>query len=254
MRATVLLPLLALGGEAAESLPSPSMVKGAWCLEPVVLHGGGCNPNEPDNDPEGMVCGNDGKVDEAYCSYGVGASTCAFCPERWASPTSSILGSSWHAGGVDVSCLPPLSPPSPPPLSPPLPPPPLSLPPPPALPFRPPLSPPTSPPPAVPPLGPPSVSRPWGVITITICLAVSFGGVLIAWPRRHRLAAGLLVWPRRHQRRHQTAAAAAPPASGAQVRLELAADTNFRLAADVKRGDSYRALGGCERAKPPDNV
>ena len=140
----------------------------------------------PHYDPEGMVCADDSTPNEAYCTYALGPNACARCGASPAQAMHCEVTCSHLSNG---------------------------------------LSPPTSPPPAVPPLGPPSVSRPWGVITIAICLAVSFGGVLVAWPRRHRLAAGLLAWPRRHQRRHQTAAA--PPASGAQVRLELAADTNF---------------------------
>ena len=41
-------------------------------------------------DPEGVVCMNDGMIDESYCSYTVGPNACAFCEasEPATSPSS----------------------------------------------------------------------------------------------------------------------------------------------------------------------
>ena len=45
----------------------------------VVENEGGCIPGDPHFDPEGAVCVNDGKSNEAYCSYDVGPTACARC-------------------------------------------------------------------------------------------------------------------------------------------------------------------------------
>ena len=144
------------------------------------------------------------------------------CPEA-ARGWNYNSGRHSYAGGVDVSCPSPLLPQSPLPSAPPLPPP-SSLPRRPALPFSPSLSPPAStpasPPLAVPPSGPTSALRSWEVIAPAIGLVLSFGCLVVAWSRRHRLVARLpAAWPRRHQ-----TAAATYPGFAAEVRLELAAD------------------------------
>merc|ERR1719265_1192246 len=53
------------------------MINGQTCSSPVVIDQ--CVPGAPDYDPEGAVCGNDGQPDEAYCSYSVGFTACAYC-------------------------------------------------------------------------------------------------------------------------------------------------------------------------------
>ena len=58
--------------------PQQAMINGRACAN-VVIVGDGCVPGSPHFDPEGMVCANDGQADEAYCSYSIGANTCAYC-------------------------------------------------------------------------------------------------------------------------------------------------------------------------------
>jgi len=59
--------------------PTTTIIKGQPCVNVVVVDSDGCTPGDPDYDPEGHLCSNDGQVDEAYCSYTVGAKACAYC-------------------------------------------------------------------------------------------------------------------------------------------------------------------------------
>lgn len=49
----------------ADAAPQPMSPLPAGCI----VVGEHCNPNAPDNDPVGQVCANDGREDEAYCTY-----------------------------------------------------------------------------------------------------------------------------------------------------------------------------------------
>ena len=55
-------------------------INGKPCLvENIMIVNQGCVKGSPHYDSEGMVCANDGKPNEAYCSYEVGNTTCAYC-------------------------------------------------------------------------------------------------------------------------------------------------------------------------------
>jgi len=51
------------------------------CCLNIVEVGDNCIPGKPHFDPEGAVCDNDGKSNEAYCSYDVGPNACAYCED-----------------------------------------------------------------------------------------------------------------------------------------------------------------------------
>ena len=55
-------------------------INGKGCSQKdVVVVGKNCDRGHPHNDPEGMVCANDGQFDEGYCSYDIGETVCAYC-------------------------------------------------------------------------------------------------------------------------------------------------------------------------------
>ena len=50
---------------------------------PKIVDHHACVTGYPHYDPEGVVCANDGDPDEeAYCSYDLGPSVCAYCKRR----------------------------------------------------------------------------------------------------------------------------------------------------------------------------
>ena len=56
------------------------MINGKPCaVADIVILGNGCVKGSPHYDNEADVCGNDGKANEAYCSYEVGHTACAYC-------------------------------------------------------------------------------------------------------------------------------------------------------------------------------
>jgi len=62
------------------SLPPTTEVNGEICGgEVVIVSTDNCVPGEPHFDQEGSVCRNDDQWDEAYCSYDVGPTACAYC-------------------------------------------------------------------------------------------------------------------------------------------------------------------------------
>jgi hypothetical protein len=65
---------------------SCKIINGEVCCDVVVVDPYGCLPGGDHQDPEGMVCANDGAADEAYCSYDVFYNACARCA---ATPTSA---------------------------------------------------------------------------------------------------------------------------------------------------------------------
>lgn len=67
------------------------MIKGEFCAQVVVVDEAGCVPG---TDDEGGVCANEGADDEAYCSYGVGAKTCAYCKTKPAPKHVQFSGNS----------------------------------------------------------------------------------------------------------------------------------------------------------------
>ena len=70
--------------EAPPPPPEGPMINGVPCASAhVVVVNEGCNAGDPDNDPEGMVCDADGTPQEAYCSYGVGPTSCARCATKF---------------------------------------------------------------------------------------------------------------------------------------------------------------------------
>ena len=54
------------------------IILGKYCENPVVVSQN-CVQGAPHYDPETVVCANDGQHDEAYCSYDVGPTACAYC-------------------------------------------------------------------------------------------------------------------------------------------------------------------------------
>merc|ERR1719295_1003411 len=60
------------------------IVNGEYCSDAILISNEECDPYL---EPEGSVCANQGKWDEAYCSYNISDkmnssdSACAFCPE-----------------------------------------------------------------------------------------------------------------------------------------------------------------------------
>ena len=64
-------------------------VKGQLCaMEDIVVEAAyQCQP-VLQGDPEGMVCANEGKASEAYCSYDVGPNACARCTNSTAALSS----------------------------------------------------------------------------------------------------------------------------------------------------------------------
>eukprot|EP00588_Corethron_pennatum_P017702 CAMPEP_0194304762 /NCGR_PEP_ID=MMETSP0171-20130528/2396_1 /TAXON_ID=218684 /ORGANISM="Corethron pennatum, Strain L29A3" /LENGTH=218 /DNA_ID=CAMNT_0039056113 /DNA_START=134 /DNA_END=790 /DNA_ORIENTATION=+ len=57
------------------------VIDGANCGESdiVIVDKNACIPGSPHYDKEGMICRNDGRWNEAYCSYDVGSKACAYC-------------------------------------------------------------------------------------------------------------------------------------------------------------------------------
>ena len=51
----------------------------------MVIHNG-CVAGAPHYDSEGSVCGNDGQATEAYCSYDVSPTACAYCGSTGQTP------------------------------------------------------------------------------------------------------------------------------------------------------------------------
>jgi len=73
-------------------VPKPdNKIKGVLCpaKDILVVHSD-CISGAPHFDKEGMVCADDGKPTEAYCSYGVGASACARCLSAPAPPPAPM--------------------------------------------------------------------------------------------------------------------------------------------------------------------
>ena len=58
-----------------------AVINGADCdkADVVIVDEHACIPEKPYNDQEGTVCANDGGINEAYCSYGIGPNACAYC-------------------------------------------------------------------------------------------------------------------------------------------------------------------------------
>jgi len=80
-RERVALP--AVGDENAEGQLATVMVNGKPCASSAVhVVGDHCVSGYPHYDFEGMVCANDGEWNEAYCSYAVGDSACAYCTDK----------------------------------------------------------------------------------------------------------------------------------------------------------------------------
>jgi len=76
-----ILAIFLISSEAAKDpLPSDGVINGVDCDgEDIVIVGDWCIPGKPHFDKEGDVCANDEKKNEAYCSYGIGPNTCAYC-------------------------------------------------------------------------------------------------------------------------------------------------------------------------------
>ena len=63
-----------------KSLPGTRTVNGKPCaVENIMIVNQRCFKEFPHSDHEGMVCANDGNPNEAYCSYEVGDTACAYC-------------------------------------------------------------------------------------------------------------------------------------------------------------------------------
>lgn len=59
-------------------------VAGSWCENAVIVPYSQCDSSYPYYDSEGMICANDGEWNQAYCSYDIGISACAYCAD-WVS-------------------------------------------------------------------------------------------------------------------------------------------------------------------------
>jgi len=53
------------------------VIKGSWCQDVKIISDTGYHCHN--YDPEGIICNNYGQPDEAYCSFGIGSLTCAYC-------------------------------------------------------------------------------------------------------------------------------------------------------------------------------
>eukprot|EP00565_Helicotheca_tamesis_P004916 CAMPEP_0185741010 /NCGR_PEP_ID=MMETSP1171-20130828/38729_1 /TAXON_ID=374046 /ORGANISM="Helicotheca tamensis, Strain CCMP826" /LENGTH=209 /DNA_ID=CAMNT_0028412947 /DNA_START=637 /DNA_END=1266 /DNA_ORIENTATION=+ len=66
------------------SSSSIKKINGYYCpVSDVVVVGEGCDQGAPHFDYEGMVCANDGQSKEAYCSYDISPTACAYCGIRF---------------------------------------------------------------------------------------------------------------------------------------------------------------------------
>jgi len=74
-------------------------VGGKLCDDVKIRANDWCIPGAPHFDGEGDVCGTDHKQNEAYCSYGIGTNTCAYC----APPCMENMYSSASTGSCE-SC------------------------------------------------------------------------------------------------------------------------------------------------------
>lgn len=72
---------VSLQASTTQKQPETRMINSKPCLVEniVVLATQDCVKGPPDYDFEGMVCANDGELDEAYCSFEVGDAACAYC-------------------------------------------------------------------------------------------------------------------------------------------------------------------------------
>ena len=71
-----------LGLPDSTSVADSIDVNGRACpMGAVVVVNLDCVPGEPDFDPEGVVCANDGTDQEAYCSYAHSPSSCVYCAD-----------------------------------------------------------------------------------------------------------------------------------------------------------------------------
>jgi len=79
--------------------PGQKMINGSPCdPQNIVVVDQNCIPGSPHFDPEGMICANDGHhLHEGYCSYGVGASHCAYC-KSGSVPACKGNRDTWDAG------------------------------------------------------------------------------------------------------------------------------------------------------------
>lgn len=79
--------------------PTTTTIKGQPCVNVVVVSHTECVPGYPHYDFEGMECGNEGQVDEAYCSYTVGANACAYCNPSGEARKVFFVATSAHVFG-----------------------------------------------------------------------------------------------------------------------------------------------------------
>ena len=82
MRSTtaLLAAIISVAATTVSAVGSTSTIHGSACdVANVVRVNDNCVSGAPHFDAEGMVCANDGTATEAYCSYDVGTSACAYC-------------------------------------------------------------------------------------------------------------------------------------------------------------------------------
>jgi len=59
---------------------------------PKIVDHHACVTGYPHYDPEGVVCANDGDPDEeAYCSYDLGPSVCAYCTDNFSDTDGQLI-------------------------------------------------------------------------------------------------------------------------------------------------------------------
>jgi len=69
--------------KSSKQCKNGGIVDGEYCCKPKIVDHHACVTGYPDYDQEGVVCANDGDPDEeAYCSYDLGPSVCAYCKRR----------------------------------------------------------------------------------------------------------------------------------------------------------------------------